>query len=160
MVDVLTLAQRQLNMRRIRSRDTKPEMIIRRGLHARGFRYRLHDRKLPGCPDMVFARYRAVFFVHGCFWHGHNCPMFKLPSTRQEFWYTKITANMFRDRNAQDILRKNGWRILVIWECALRGTSRWKLDNVLDACSEFLLNDIHQQVISGLKPFPVNEMLS
>jgi len=89
MVDVLSPEQRRLNMSRIRGRDTKPEMLIRRGLHAQGFRYRLQNRKLPGRPDLVFPRYHAVIFVHGCFWHGHNCPMFKLPGTRQEFWSKK-----------------------------------------------------------------------
>ncbi len=85
MVDVLTPEQRQLNMSRIRGRDTKPEMLIRRGLHARGLRYRLQDRALPGRPDLVFPRYHAVILVHGCFWHGLDCRMFRLPATRREF---------------------------------------------------------------------------
>lgn len=85
MADVLTSELRRFNMSRIRGRDTKPEMLIRRGLHARGFRYRLQDRKLPSRPDLVFSRYHSVVFVHGCFWHGHDCPMFKLPVTRQEY---------------------------------------------------------------------------
>ena len=90
MVDVLTPDQRRLNMRRIRSGNTKPEMMIRQGLHSRGFRFRLHCRNLPGRPDIVFPRYRAVIMVHGCFWHGHDCPHFKLPATRPEFWSAKI----------------------------------------------------------------------
>ena len=86
MVDVLTPEQRRLNMSRIRGKDTKPELLLRHGLHARGLRYRLHRKDLPGRPDMVFPRYRAAILVHGCFWHGHDCPLFKLPATRREFW--------------------------------------------------------------------------
>src|SRR5271165_4352772 len=98
MPDVLTREQRHLNMSRIRAKDTKPEMLLRRGLHARGFRYQLHRRELAGCPDLVFPRYRTVIFVHGCFWHGHECHLFKMPNTRREFWLEKIFGNVGRDR--------------------------------------------------------------
>lgn len=136
MTDVLTAEQRQLNMSRIRGRDTKPEMLVRRALHARGLRYRLHDRKLPGRPDLVFARYRATVFVHGCFWHMHGCALSKLPATRQEFWRTKLARNATRDREAIDALEAAGWRVMVIWECALRGRSRLGEYVVADlACS-------------------------
>jgi DNA mismatch endonuclease (patch repair protein) len=138
MTDVLTAAQRQLNMSRIRGRDTKPEMVIRQGLHARGLRYRLHDRKLPGRPDLVFTRDRAVIFVHGCFWHVHGCALSKLPATRQDFWRTKLEGNAGRDRRAFDALQAAGWRVLVIWECALRGPARWANADVLDAASSFI----------------------
>lgn len=141
MADVLTPEQRRLNMSRIRGRDTKPEMLIRRGLHARGFRYRLQDRKLPGRPDLVFPRYHAVVFVHGCFWHGHNCPMFKLPVTRQEFWATKIASNRARDERATGALLKLGWRVANVWECSIRGTAKLTDDEVITRCQEFLLSD-------------------
>ena len=132
MADVLTPAQRRLNMSRIRGRDTKPEMLVRRGLHARGFRFRLHRRDLPGCPDLVFPGYRAVVFVHGCFWHGHSCAMFKLPVTRADFWATKIEGNRRRDARVLQDLSAAGWRTLVLWECDLRGPGRRSLEAVID----------------------------
>jgi DNA mismatch endonuclease, patch repair protein len=132
MADVLTTAQRQLNMSRIRGRDTKPEMLIRRGLHARGLRYRLHDRKLPGRPDLVFPKYRTAVFIHGCFWHAHGCALSKLPATRQDFWKQKLEGNAARDNKAIEALQANGWRVLVIWECALRGPVRVALHELLD----------------------------
>lgn len=94
----------------IRGKDTRPEMILRRGLHARGFRFRLHDRRLPGSPDLVFPGRRAAVFVHGCFWHGHACPLFRLPATRQEFWRAKIEGNAARDKGAEAALLADGWR--------------------------------------------------
>ena len=141
MADVLTPEQRKLNMSRIRGRDTKPEMLIRRGLHARGFRYRLQDRKLPGRPDLVFPRYHAVVFVHGCFWHGHSCSMFKLPATRQEFWATKIAGNRARDERVIGALLKLGWRVANVWECSIRGPAKLTDDEVIKRCQKFLLSD-------------------
>jgi DNA mismatch endonuclease (patch repair protein) len=132
MADVLTPEQRRLNMSRIRGRDTKPEMLVRRGLHARGFRFRLHRRDLPGCPDLVFPGYRAAVFVHGCFWHGHNCAMFKLPATRADFWATKIEGNRQRDARVLQNLSAAGWRTFVLWECDLRGPARRPLEAVID----------------------------
>lgn len=140
MADVLTPAQRHLNMSRIRGRDTKPEMIIRRGLHALGFRYRLHDRSLPGRPDMVLPRYRAVIFVNGCFWHGHNCSLFKIPGTNKIFWEDKINTNKERDARAVEHLISLQWRVLLVWECSLRGRSKLKEDDVIELCREFLLS--------------------
>ena len=104
----------------IRAKDTKPEMMVRRGLHCLGFRFRLHDRKLAGSPDMVFPKYRAVLFIHGCFWHGHDCSLFRLPGTRTEFWREKIAANQARDTFAQTALMSYGWRVGTLWECATR----------------------------------------
>lgn len=138
MADVLTPAQRQLNMSRIRGKDTKPEMLIRRGLHARGLRYRLHDRSLPGRPDLVFPKYRAAVFVHGCFWHAHGCTLSKLPSTRIDFWREKLAANARRDRTAIETLHANGWRVLVIWECALRGPNRLDCADVIERSERFV----------------------
>lgn len=142
MADVLTSAQRTLNMSRIRGKDTKPEMLIRRGLHARGLRYRLHDRSLPGRPDLVFPRYRAAMFIHGCFWHMHGCALSKLPVTRRDFWQSKLMANETRDRVALELLIVRGWRVITIWECALRGPQRLNEDFVLDQAVGFL-KDIH-----------------
>lgn len=105
----------------IRSVDTRPELMIRKALHADGMRYRLHVRDLPGRPDIVFPARRAVIFVNGCFWHGHDCHLFRLPSTRTEFWRDKISRNAARDLKACALLREEGWRRLTVWECALRG---------------------------------------
>lgn len=140
MPDVLTSEQRRLNMSRIRGRDTKSEMAIRRGLHARGLRFRLHRKDLPGRPDLVFPRHRAIVFVHGCFWHGHDCPMFRWPQTRKEFWRRKISQNLERDSIALSRLRDQGWRVLTVWECALKGSRRWSLDQVLQHCEDFVLD--------------------
>ena len=138
MVDVLTSEQRRLNMSRISSRDTKPEMIIRRGLHALGLRFRLYRKDLPGRPDLVFSKYRTVILVHGCFWHGHSCPMFKWPATRPEFWKKKIISNRARDGAAVKALRADSWRVLVVWECALRGPGRLRAEDVLGDCKDFI----------------------
>lgn len=138
MADVLTSQQRQLNMSRIRGRDTKPEMLIRRGLHARGLRYRLHDRALPGRPDLVFPRYHTAVLIHGCFWHVHGCALSKLPATRQKFWRRKLEGNVIRDQKAIKNLLEAGWRVLVIWECALRGKRRMAESDVLDRATGFI----------------------
>lgn len=118
-MDVLTGEQRRLNMSRIRSKDTKPEMLVRRGLHRRGLRFRLHDRNLPGTPDLVLPRYRTVIMVQGCFWHGHDCPGSRVPSTRPEFWKSKIARTRERDLTGKGLLTAAGWRALEIWECEL-----------------------------------------
>src|SRR5580704_665922 len=123
MTDVHSPEARQRNMAAIRATDTQPELAVRRGLHAFGYRFRLHVRVLPGRPDIVLPRHRVVVFVHGCFFHGHNCPTFRWPTTRAAFWRNKITSNQARDvRNAAE-LRRMGWRVLTIWECSLRGPS-------------------------------------
>jgi DNA mismatch endonuclease (patch repair protein) len=152
MVDVLTSEQRKVNMSRIRGRNTKPEMLIRGGLHARGLRYRLHDRKLPGRPDIIFPRYHAVILVHGCFWHGHNCPMFRMPATRQDFWSAKIGSNQARDAKVHAALLMLGWRVLTVWECSLRGKGRPPLESVLDACVDFVRGDKVTLTIEGTVP--------
>jgi DNA mismatch endonuclease, patch repair protein len=120
LADVVDAATRSRMMAGIRGKDTKPEMIVRRALHARGFRYTLHNRKLPGSPDLCFPKYRAVIFVHGCFWHGHECELFQWPKTRQEFWQEKIGANRKRDRRVVRELRRQGWRVITVWECAVK----------------------------------------
>lgn len=122
-------------------KDTKPEMMIRRGLHALGYRYRLHDRKLPGRPDLVFAGRSAVIFIHGCFWHGHACSLFRWPGTRPEFWRAKIGGNVTRDARVRGELLSAGWRVLDVWECSLRGPDRQSPEAVLGACAAFLEGD-------------------
>ena len=119
MVDIVDSTKRSLMMSGIRGKNTRPELLVRKALHAAGFRYRLHGRDLPGKPDMIFPKYSAVLFVHGCFWHGHDCPMFRLPSSRIEFWQTKIAGNLARDSLVATRLSESGWRIGVVWECAL-----------------------------------------
>lgn len=134
-------------MRAIRSKDSKPELLIRKALHARGLRFRLHVKKLPGCPDIVFPRYKAVIFVNGCFWHGHHCHLSSTPKTRQEFWLGKISDNMSRDRSAQGLLLDAGWRLGVVWECALKGRTKQSLDSVIDA----LVNWLHDSKALGIE---------
>lgn len=117
----------------IRGKDTRPELTVRRFLHAAGLRYRLHVRSLPGIPDLVFPRYRAVVFVHGCFWHAHkDCPYFRLPATRPEFWQQKLAQNAERDCRVLAELQSQGWRVATVWECALRkGTDLGRLEEWL-----------------------------
>jgi DNA mismatch endonuclease (patch repair protein) len=148
-VDVLTPAQRRLNMSRIRGRDTNPEKLLRKALYSRGLRYRLHVRTLPGRPDLVFSRFHAVIQVHGCFWHGHDCPMFKIPATRRDFWMKKIDGNRERDQKTFCSLRQDDWRILTVWECSLRGPARWPADEVAHFCYSFLKGSRHDLEISG-----------
>lgn len=108
-------------MARVRNANTKPELAVRRWLHSRGFRFRLHRRDLPGTPDLVLPRYRTAVFVHGCFWHRHeNCSRSTIPKTRREFWEEKLARNLERDRVAQTALRSLGWHVVVVWECATR----------------------------------------
>lgn len=114
-------------MRAIRSKNTKPEIILRKLLFARGFRFRLHIRDLPGQPDIVLPKYRVAIFVHGCFWHGHDCYLFKLPQTRTAFWEEKIGQNRIRDRRDAEALHRSGWRVLSVWECALKGSLKWDI---------------------------------
>jgi DNA mismatch endonuclease (patch repair protein) len=119
--DIVDAATRSRMMSGIRSTNTQPEIHIRRLLHRQGFRFRLHVRDMPGKPDIVLPRFRAVLFVHGCFWHGHACPLFRLPATRPDFWQAKIDRNRDNDRRAAEALAAAGWRVATVWECALRG---------------------------------------
>lgn len=122
-MDTLTPRQRSARMAKIKGSDTKPEIMVRRLVHRMGFRYRLHVRKLPGSPDLVFSRHRAVIFVHGCFWHRHpdpTCKLARLPKSRIDFWGPKLDQNHQRDLKVQKQLSDDGWRVLIIWECELR----------------------------------------
>ncbi|MDP4202048.1 MAG: DNA mismatch endonuclease Vsr [Bacteroidota bacterium] len=124
MADVHDKATRSYNMSRIRNKDTKPEILIRKFLFANGFRYRLNDKKLPGKPDIVLPKYKTVIFVNGCFWHGHeNCKYFKLPATRTEWWTAKIEGNIKNDIKQHALLRETGYKVMVIWECEIKNKS-------------------------------------
>lgn len=127
MSDVHTPATRSYNMSQIKGKDTKPEMLVRHYLHAHGMRYRLHDRKLPGKPDVVLPKYKTVVFVHGCFWHRHEgCRYFVVPKTRTEFWLNKIGRNVANDEKQQAELTAAGWKVLTVWECELKPAVREK----------------------------------
>ena len=138
MADVHTTEQRARNMRAVRSRNTDPEITVRKILFASGFRFRLHVRTLPGVPDIVLPKHRAVIFVHGCFWHGHDCHLFKIPQTRTDFWMGKIAGNRERDLRHGALLRSAGWRVMTVWECAVRGRLRHAPDEVGDILSAWL----------------------
>ena len=121
MVDVHTKSQRSYNMSRIKGKDTKPELIIRSLIHRLGYRFRLHRKDLPGKPDIVLPRHKKIIFVHGCFWHMHNCKNGRVkPATRAKFWQDKRTGNKERDRRNIRALKKLGWDVLVVWECQVR----------------------------------------
>ncbi|MEP6714613.1 MAG: very short patch repair endonuclease [Terriglobia bacterium] len=142
MTDVHTSEQRSFNMSRIRSRDTTPELRVRRRLHAAGLRYRLHDKRLPGTPDLVFPATRTVLFVHGCFWHMHRCKYGKpAPATNADFWAQKRLSNVARDRRNRAALRKAGWRVLEIWECETFDAARFQrsVDSIIAALRDTAL---------------------
>jgi DNA mismatch endonuclease (patch repair protein) len=138
MTDVLSPAERSRVMSRVRSRDTRPELMVRRLLHRAGFRYGLTARHLPGSPDLSLPRYDAVIFVHGCFWHGHDCPAFRMPSSRRRYWKAKIARNQARDAAALAALAARGLRAACVWECALRGPARLPPEAVLARLAAWL----------------------
>ena len=124
MTDIVDPATRSRMMAGIRGKNTRPELKIRKELHRLGFRFRLHDKQLPGKPDIVLRKYQAIIFVHGCFWHQHECRLFKWPKTRPEFWKEKINRNRENDIKALESLCSSGWRVCVIWECAMKGADK------------------------------------
>ena len=131
MADVHDKATRSYNMSRIKNKNTKPEILVRKFLFADGFRYRINDKKLPGKPDIVLPKYKTVIFVNGCFWHGHeNCKYFKLPATRTEWWKEKIEGNIKNDTIKQALLREAGYKVMVIWECEIKNKSIF--DTIID----------------------------
>lgn len=133
----------------IRGKNTKPEMILRQGLHARGLRFRLHAKDLPGKPDLVFPSRRAVLFAHGCFWHGHDCHLFRMPSTRPAFWAAKIARNQVVDARSTAELQVPGWRVGVVWECSLKGRTRLPPAHLLDRCEAWVRGGEPILVIRG-----------
>ena len=125
MADVLSPKQRSYNMSRIRSKDTKPEELVRKYLFSKGFRYRKNDARFPGKPDIVLPKYKTVIFVNGCFWHKHEgCKYFVWPKNNAEFWRDKIIANVKRDKRNYQLIQQQGWRVLVVWECELRSKEK------------------------------------
>lgn len=149
MSDVVSTEKRSQMMSGIRSKDTKPEIQIRKGLHARGYRYRLHESNLPGKPDLTLKKHNAVIFVHGCFWHVHECHLFKWPKTRENWWREKLSGNVKKDKENISRLHDSGWRVLIVWECALKGKTRLPIDNVLDEISGWLDSNGESKEIQG-----------
>lgn len=135
MSDTHSPEQRKKNMSAIRGKDTKPEVIIRKELHKRGYRYRKNVKNLPGKPDIVLPKYKAVIFVNGCFWHMHDCKYFKMPNTRREWWKKKLSDTKRRDQLKINELMDSGWRVLVIWECQTKGKD-------FTSNKELLMNEI------------------
>jgi DNA mismatch endonuclease (patch repair protein) len=121
MADVLTTEQRRICMSSIRRENTAPELLLRSALHKAGLRFRLHDKKLSGSPDIVLPKFHAILLVHGCFWHSHGCYKSTIPDTRRDFWVNKLMANQERDTRNIKQLQNQGWRVMVVWECALKG---------------------------------------
>lgn len=134
MADVHSKETRSYNMSRIKSKNTKPEMLVRQFLHKNGFRYRLHVKTLPGKPDIVLPKYKTVIFIHGCFWHGHEgCRYYVVPKTRTEWWLNKIQGNATNDTKTEVLLKESGWKIIKIWECELKkGSLDTKFTQLLD----------------------------
>lgn len=125
MADVHSKKDRSYNMSRIKGKDTKPEMLVRRFLHGHGLRYRLHVKDMPGKPDIVLPKYKTVIFIHGCFWHGHEqCKYYSVPKTRTEWWLNKINTNKSKDITNNELLEKSGWKIIEVWECELKPKNR------------------------------------
>lgn len=149
MTDVVDKATRSRMMSGIRGKDTKPELQIRKGLHARGFRYRLHDKRLPGKPDVVLPKYNAVIFVHGCFWHGHDCHLFKWPMSNRAFWRKKITRNQEKDAESYTRLKEQGWYILTVWECVLKGRERYPVNIVIDRIEHWIKYSLRCHSLRG-----------
>ena len=150
MADVVTTAKRSEMMAGIKGKNTKPEITIRKALHRMGFRYKLHDKTLPGKPDLVFPKYNAVIEINGCFWHLHNCHLFKWPGSRKEFWEEKLTKNKERDQRNREELKAKDWRLLVVWECSIKGKSKLPLERVLTTCESFLKGEQNYHEIKGL----------
>ena len=126
-------------MSSVKQKDTRPEMKLRKSLHKAGFRYRLHDNKLPGTPDIVFRKYSAVIFVHGCFWHRHGCKFSTFPSTNNDFWQKKFKSNIIRDKKKTESLLKDDWRVLVMWKCTLK---MWRDKEITKAVRDWLISEI------------------
>lgn len=149
MADIVDRATRSRMMSSIRGKDTKLEVALRSALHRQGFRFRKNAGNLPGKPDIVLRRYSAVVFANGCFWHGHDCHLFRLPATRTEFWRAKIEGNRLRDARASEALRDQGWRVLTVWECAFRGRTRLPFEALVESVASWITGTRSQQVITG-----------
>ncbi|MBO9460676.1 very short patch repair endonuclease [Labrenzia sp. R5_0] len=148
-MDTVDRQTRSRIMASVGQKNTGAEMILRRALHASGFRYRLHDRGLPGSPDLVFPRFHAAVFMHGCYWHAHGCYRSTVPKSRNDFWTEKFAANRRRDAAKAAALREEGWRVLTVWECALKGKTALPLPDVVDRVAGWLRSDEPAAEVSG-----------
>ncbi|MEO9589294.1 MULTISPECIES: very short patch repair endonuclease [Marinobacter] len=152
MTDVHSADTRSRNMSAVKGKNTKPELLLRKMLFGRGFRFRLHREDLPGEPDIVLPKFKAVIFVHGCFWHGHiGCPKARLPATNQNFWKEKITTNQERDQRNTYALSEMGWRVLEVWECALRGRGRLEFGELSNWVTDWICCGVDLETIEGNK---------
>lgn len=142
MADIVDPATRSRMMSGIRGKNTRPEVKIRKALHAKGFRYQLHRKDLPGKPDMVFPKYRAVVFIHGCFWHRHCCSLFRWPSSNVDFWQNKLSGNQQKDIVNNAGLEALGWKVLIVWECAIRGRYKVGAEDTVTRIADWLLTGI------------------
>lgn len=149
MPDIVDQLKRKEMMAGIRNKNTRPEMIIRKELFAKGYRYRLHQKDLPGKPDIILPKYRAAIFINGCFWHCHDCHLFKWPQTRKEFWEKKILSNKTRDEINKSALLQAGWRILIVWECALKGKTKLDRVRLIDEIVSWIVSDSDYVNICG-----------
>lgn len=140
MADIVDRKTRSRMMSGIRAANTNPELVIRSALHRAGFRFSLQGRSLPGRPDIVFRKHNAVTFVHGCFWHGHKCALFKWPESRADFWRKKINSNRRRDKKVVGALHRAGWRVAIVWECSIKGRQRRTTMQIAATFSTWLLN--------------------
>ena len=152
MTDIVDEKTRSKMMSGIRGKNTKPELLVRKGLHKRGYRYKLHDKRLPGKPDLVFPKFKAAIQVNGCFWHRHNCHIFKWPKSRTDFWKHKILGNVERDERQQNELESAGWRVLVVWECCFKGKTRLPVDQCIDMIVTWLESETTSAEIKGIEP--------
>ena len=151
-MDIVDKTMRSRIMSSVGQKDTGPEMLLRSALHRAGLRYRLHDRKLSGSPDLVFSRYRVVIFVHGCYWHSHGCYKSTIPKSRREFWKDKFRTNRERDERNVTLLCEGGWRVLTVWECVLIGKHALSLDTVAARVRAWLTGTAEQGEIPESSP--------
>lgn len=153
MADIVSPEKRSQMMAAIRGQNTKPEIAIRKLLFAKGYRFRLHRKDLPGKPDIVLPKYKALIFVQGCFWHGHkDCALFRMPKSKQDFWRKKISGNVARDKANTARLLDAGWRICTVWECALKGRNRIDPEDIARNLIDWVESDEIDKVIRGKKP--------
>lgn len=155
-MDVVSKQVRSRMMSGIRGKDTKPELYIRSQLHRLGFRFRIHYKKLPGQPDIALPKYRALILIHGCFWHGHGCHLFKWPKGNADFWQKKIRGNIRRDAEHRYHYSSLGWRTLVVWECAVKGKYRIEPEFLLDQTKQWILTGVGDKSLTGSDSMEVN----
>jgi len=151
-LDTVSAEKRSRMMSGIRGKNTRPEIVLRKALFRHGFRYRLHDKRIPGNPDLVLRKYDAVIFINGCFWHGHGCHLFKWPKSRAEFWREKINSNMARDQRNLGACREAGYRVAIVWECALKGRGKLPFHEVTNKVIDWIRSDEPVLDLGGTVP--------